>query len=266
MQSLLNYPLVALAEGLTELGALVLFGFEALGLLMKHGVRFRAVVLQMYAVGVRSLMTTVTAGLFVGAIVAIQINIQLKDFGAQSFLGGLSTSTTIRNVGPILIAFLLSGKVGAYTSAELGTMQVTEQINAIRCLGTNAIQYIILPRMIAVIISSFLLLIVGLMLTIAGGIGMSGLSLGVNPLNYIENIPQLVSGWSVCVGVIKSFVFGLLIALICCYKGYTAKGGAIGVGQTVKSTAVVTLVSIIVVDFTISILSGFIQDYLWLQH
>src|SRR5688572_5132905 len=104
-----------------EIGAMALFAGEAARTLVRHGVRFSQIVDQMYAVGVRSFSTTVVAGAFVGAIMAIQINLQLRDFGAQAFLGGLSTSVTIRNVGPVLIAFILSGKVGAYTSAELGT-------------------------------------------------------------------------------------------------------------------------------------------------
>jgi phospholipid/cholesterol/gamma-HCH transport system permease protein len=245
-----------------EIGATVLFAAELGELFLRRGVRWRHVVDQMYAVGVRSLTTTLSTGLFVGAIMAIQINIQLKDFGAQGFLGGLATSVTIRNVGPVLIAFLLSGKVGAYTSAELGTMKITDQIDAIRCLGTNPIQYIILPRMVAIVLSSFLLLIVGLLVTIAGGVAFSDLTLGVNALNYIHNIPRLVSWWSVGVGVTKSFVFGLLIGIICCYQGYTTTGGTTGVGVTVKRTAVTTLVCIVIADFSLSILSSFIQDLL----
>lgn len=255
------FVLTTLAGTITELGALVLFASESLAIFLRRGVKVRAVIHQMYHVGVGSLSVTVFAGLFVGAILAMQINVQLRDFGAQGFLGGLSTSTCIRNVGPVLIGFLLSGKVGAYTSAELGTMKVTEQLNAIRCLGTNPLEYIILPRMIAVVISSFLLLIVGLMLTIAGGVSLSALVLGVNPVNYIQNIPHVVSGWSIGVGVLKSFVFGLLIAVISCYKGYTATGGALGVGETVKSTSVFTLVAIVVADFSVSLFVSFVQDF-----
>jgi len=212
---------------------------------------------QMYEVGVRSASTTMVAGGFVGAIMAIQINIQLRDFGAQAFLGGLATSVTIRNVGPVLIAFILSGKVGAYTSAELGTMVVTDQISAIRCLGADPMRYLILPRMCAVVLSSFFLLIVGLMMSIGGGVLVSSLHLGINVLNYTGDIPRFVQWWSVATGVVKSFVFGLIIAVIACYRGYHTKGGAVGVGKTVKSCAVQTLVCIIIADVTISSISAF---------
>lgn len=245
-----------------EIGATVVFSLDAAKALLQGGVRPRAVLEQMYAVGVRSLPTTLLAGGFVGAIMAIQINLQLRDFGAQAFLGGLSTSVTIRNVGPVLIAFILSGKVGAYTSAELGTMQVTDQMNAIRCLGMDPMRYLILPRMVAVVLSSFLLLIVGLMFTIGGGALISSLDLGINPVNYVTNIPSLVTWWSVGTGVVKSFAFGNLIGIIACYKGYTAKGGAVGVGKTVRNTAVETLVAIIIADFVLSQASALLHQWL----
>ncbi len=219
---------------------------------MGKGVSLSAVLEQMHTVGVRSISTTVMTGLFVGAIMAIQINLQLRDFGAQSFLGGLTTSVTLRNVGPVLIAFILSGKVGAYASAELGTMQVTDQINAIRCLGADPIRFLIVPRLLAVVFSSFLLLVVGLMVSLGGALLLAHFQLGVNYLNFLANVPDIVSWSSVAMGVFKSFVFGGLIGLIACYRGYTATGGAAGVGEAVKATAVTTLLSIILADYFIS--------------
>ncbi len=247
-------------HALSEIGATVLFGARALDCFRKHGVSRDALLDQVFTVGVKSLFTTVTTGLFVGAIMAIQLDMQLKDFGAQGFLGGLSASVTIRNVGPVLIAFILSGKVGAYTSAELGTMQVTDQINAIRCLGTDPIRYLIVPRLIAVVLSSFLLLIVGLLTAIAGGALIASLQLGVNTVSFASNIPLVVTGWSVGTGVVKSFVYGAIIAVICCYQGYTATSGASGVGLTVKKSSVQTLVSIVVADFALSSLSAALAE------
>ncbi len=241
---------------ISSIGATLIFGLSGLGTFLRHGVRWSAVIDQMYAVGVRSLSTTIVTGLFVGAIMSIQLDLQLRDFGAQAFLGGLSASVTIRNVGPVLIAFILSGKVGAYTSAELGTMQVTDQVNAIRCLGTDPIRYLIVPRLVAVVITSFLLLIVGLVTAIAGGALLATVQLGINWVNFVRNIPLIVTWWSVGTGVVKSFVFGAIIAVVCCYQGYHARGGSVGVGRTVKSTAVQTLVAIIVADFAISSFSA----------
>jgi phospholipid/cholesterol/gamma-HCH transport system permease protein len=227
---------------------------------LRFEMRFSLFIEQMYMVGVRSVSTTVIAGGFVGAIMAIQIHLQLKDFGATGVLGGLSTSTTIRDIGPVLIAFILSGKVGAFTSAELGTMRVTEQVDAIRCLGTDPLRYLILHRFVAVVASSFLLLIVGLMLTVLGGIFIAQLQLGVNYKEYINNIPRVVGWWSVGMGIFKSFVFGFVIAVISCYRGYHTTGGAEGVGASVRRTSVETLLWIITINFLISSLASAIYD------
>lgn len=251
----------AMGQLISGVGSTFLFGVLGFSTFARHGVRWRAVIDQMYAVGVRSLTTTITTGLFVGAILAMQLDLQLRDFGAEGFLGGLSASVTIRNVGPVLIAFILSGKVGAYTSAELGTMQVTDQVNAIRCLGADPIRYLVVPRLVAVVITSFFLLIIGLVTAIAGGAWIASTQLGVNSTNYIRNIPTIVTWWSVATGGAKALVFGAIIAVVACYRGYNAKGGAAGVGQTVKAAAVQTLVSIIVADFAISSLSTALLEW-----
>lgn len=247
------------SELIKNVGGMLLMALDCFHLTRAGKTNWHQVINQIFQVGVRSLGMTVTAGIFVGAIMALQIDVQLKDFGAEAFLGGLSTSTTLRNVGPVLIAFLLSGKVGAYTSAELGTMEVTDQLNAIRLLGADPVECIILPRIWAVVISSFLLLIVGLMVTILGGIIFSQL-LGVNALSYIQNIPRIVTGWSIALSVLKSFVFGTIIAVVSCYKGYSARGGSVGVGTAVQSCAVTNLILIIFTDFFMSMVSSFLQD------
>jgi phospholipid/cholesterol/gamma-HCH transport system permease protein len=251
----------SLIRAIREIGSIVLFFSRSLSLLLTRGVAFKPTLDQMYKSGVHSLSTTAVAGLFVGGIMAIQINMQLVDFGAQGFLGGLSTSVTIRNVGPVLIGFILSGKVGAYTSAELGTMRVTDQIDAIRCLGTDPVVYLVLPRLVAVVCSSFILLIVGLLITIAGGLLLSSVKLGVSASAFLANIPTIVNWGSMTMGIVKSLVFGLIIGVVCCYRGYFATGGAAGVGRTVRSTAVQTLVAIIIADFSLTQLFKFAADW-----
>lgn len=242
----------AIGSGVTTLGATFLFGFQSILAFLRHGVSFRQVVAQIYSVGVRSLPTTLLTGAFVGAILAIQLDMQLRDFGAQGFLGGLSASVTIRNVGPVLIAFILSGKVGAFTSAELATMQVTDQVNALRCLGADPIRYLVVPRLVGVVLASFLLLIVGLMVALGGGALIASLSLGINGVSFVRGIPAMVTWWSVAMGVAKSFIFGSLIAFVSCYQGYNARGGSVGVGKAVQNTSVQTLILIILADFAIS--------------
>ena len=209
---------------------------------------------QIWKVTMQSLATTGMAGFFVGAIMTVQFTLQVKEFGALGYLGGLATSGTIREVGPLLIAFMLSGKVGAFTSAELGTMRVTEQIDAIRCLGANPILEIIVPRFLGIVASSFLLLTAGLMMSIAGGMLMGMFFAGINPEEYLRHVPTIVAWPSLVSGLFKCAAFAVVLAAICTYKGYSASGGAKGVGRAVVSTAVATMVGIVVADWFTSLI------------
>lgn len=240
---------------LDDLGNCALFVKDVILTGLRTPCTFESVCEQIWKVTVQSMPTTAMAGFFVGAIMTVQFTMQIQTFGALGYLGGLSTSGTVREVGPLLIAFLLSGKVGAFTSAELGTMQVTEQIDAIRCLGANPLQEIILPRYIGIIVSSFFLLAAGLVMSIFGGMLMGMVFSGINAEEYIRHIPTIVSKFSIASGMFKCLVFALVLASICTYKGYTARGGAKGVGRAVVSTAVMTMVGIVVTDWLTSLLS-----------
>jgi len=241
---------------LTEIGNIVLFLRDLAQVSVKNKLNTHIVSEQIVKVTEQSFLTTALAGFFVGAIMTVQFTLQVRDFGALGYLGGLATSATVREVGPLLIAFMLSGKVGAFTSAELGTMRVTEQIDAIRCLGANPLLELILPRYIGIVVSSFFLLVIGLFMSIFGGLLMGIVFSGINPEEYLRHIPTIVSAGSILSGLIKCFVFALVLASICTYKGYSASGGAKGVGRAVVSTAVATMVTIVVADW----LTSFIGD------
>jgi phospholipid/cholesterol/gamma-HCH transport system permease protein len=244
-----------LTELIEDIGCCLIFVREVVTTAILSPCSFASVCEQIWTVTLQSLPTTAMAGFFVGAIMTVQFTMQITTFGALGYLGGLSTSGTVREVGPLLIAFLLSGKVGAFTSAELGTMQVTEQIDAIRCLGADPIQEIILPRYIGIIISSFFLLGIGLVMSIFGGMLLGMVFSGINPEQYVRHIPTIVTTFSVASGMFKCLVFAVILASICTYKGYTTRGGAKGVGRAVVSTAVLTMVGIVVFDWLTSLLS-----------
>lgn len=238
-----------------ELGKSLLFLKEIVGTMLRTPTRLHQVVEQIWDVTAQSFATTGMAGFFVGAIMAVQFTMQLRDFGALGYLGGLATSGTIRELGPLLIAFMLSGKVGAYTSAELGTMRVTEQIDAIRCLGANPMQEIIVPRFIGIVVSSFFLLGLGLLMSIMGGICLAFAFAGVNPEEYLRHIPTILAWPSVVIGLLKCFCFAVVLATICTFKGYTTTGGAKGVGRSVVATAVATMICIVVIDWLTSFMA-----------
>ena len=249
-----------LTDVIDDLGGCLIFVKQVVYTGFTAPCRFESICDQIWKVTLQSLSTTAMAGFFVGAIMTVQFTMQIQTFGAMAYLGGLSTSATVREVGPLLIAFLLSGKVGAFTSAELGTMQVTEQIDAIRCLGADPIQEIILPRYIGIIISSFFLLAIGLMTSVFGGMFLAAMFSGINPDEYIRHIPTIVSEFSIANGLFKCMVFALVLASVCTYKGYTASGGAIGVGRAVVSTAVMTMVGIVVSDWLTSLISETVMN------
>jgi phospholipid/cholesterol/gamma-HCH transport system permease protein len=240
---------------LDDIGGCILFVKENISVAIRKRVSVHEIFNQIWRVTAQSMATTAMAGFFVGAVMTVQFAMQIKAFGAMGYLGGLATSGTIREVGPLLIAFMLSGKVGAFTSAELGTMRVTEQIDAIRCLGANPYQEIILPRIIAIIMSSFFLLAAGLMMSIGGGLLLGIVFAGISPEEYLRHVPQIVTLPSIILGMFKCFCFAVVLSTVCTYKGFTASGGAKGVGRAVVNTAVSTMVGLVVVDWLTSMIS-----------
>ena len=244
-----------LREIVDDIGGMALFWWDLFLVLRSRPCRLRLVMVQIDKVTTQSFPTVAMAGFFVGAILAVQFSIQLSEFGALGYLGGLTTSATFREVGPLLIAFMLSGKIGAFTAAELGTMRVTEQIDAIRCLGADPIQEIILPRYLGIVVSSFFLLVVGMFMSLFGGILMANVFAGISPEEYVRHIHHILNLPSVLGGLFKCLVFSTMLALVCTYKGYSTSGGARGVGRAVVQTAMISMIGIVVTDWITSVIT-----------
>jgi phospholipid/cholesterol/gamma-HCH transport system permease protein len=240
---------------INDIGRCLLFVQATLAAAWRKPPPASAIFAQIWAVTSQSASTTALAGFFVGAVMTVQFTMQIKGFGALGYLGGLATSGVVREVGPLLIAFMLSGKVGAFTSAELGTMRVTEQIDAIRCLGSDPLQEIVFPRLVAIVVSSFFLLAAGLFASIAGGLALGVAFAGVTAEEYLRHIPSIVALPSIIGGLFKCFVFAAVLASICTYKGYSTTGGAKGVGRSVVATAVATMVGLVIADWATSLVA-----------
>ncbi len=247
----------AFATFLHELGGLSLFLIQVLRVgLGTHG-NWKAIAAQTQSISYRTISTVMFSGVFVGAILVIQFHLILQQYNAEIFLGGLNTSAVIREVGPLIISFILAGKIGAFTTAELGTMRVTEQIDAIQCLGTQPIQYLVIPRFLGIVISSVVLLLIGLLVSILGSIFVSSVLYGINPLQFVSSIPRFTGPSTLAIGILKALVFGVIVASVACFKGYTATGGARGVGRAVTTAAVYTNLYVVVADFGVSTLFDF---------
>lgn len=226
-----------------------------------------AIIQQIAEVSTRTMSTVIFAGMFVGAILVLQFDVMLRRFDAQALLGGLNTSATIREIGPLIISFLLAGKIGAFTTAELANMRVTEQIDAIESLGTNPIQYLIIPRFFAIILSSVVLLAIGLSVSVIGAIVVAQVFSDINLYQYISSIPRFAGGWTLFEGLVRSTLFSTVVATISTYKGFTASGGARGVGKAVTESAIYINVYIVIINFISSSLLEWIHDLLyWFIH
>jgi phospholipid/cholesterol/gamma-HCH transport system permease protein len=246
-----------------ESGAQFLFFIAIMRTWIAHFSESRKLVLTHVAdVGIRSLSTVLFAGFFVGAILVVQFQVMLKNYEATALLGGLNTSATIREIGPLIISFLLAGKVGAFVAAELGTMRVTEQIDAVSCLGTDPMLYLVVPRFIAIVISAVLLLVFGLMVGVLGSMFVASQIYNINPLHYAESMPRFIDGWTLTGGALKSIVYGTIVATASTYKGFTASGGAAGVGRAVTECAVYTNLFIVVANFFTTRFLEFFQGLL----
>jgi phospholipid/cholesterol/gamma-HCH transport system permease protein len=240
---------------LNEVGKACVFFAHLIRVLLKKGIRREDLFEQIWKVITQSYSTITMAGFFVGAVMTIQFALQLNEFSALGYLGGLATSGTVRELGPLLIAFMLSGKVGAFTAAELSTMRVTEQMDAIRCLGADPIREIILPRFFGIIFASLFLLIAGIFMSILGGMLMGYLFAGVNAEEYLRHIPSIVKWYSVLGGTVKVIFFSIGLGWIATYLGYNTSGGAKGVGKAVVNTAVATMVAIVFIDWLTTFLN-----------
>jgi phospholipid/cholesterol/gamma-HCH transport system permease protein len=189
----------------------------------------------------------------VGFVMAFQGAVQLKQFGANIFVADLVGLSVTRELGPLMTAIILCGRTGAAFAAELGSMQVSEEIDALRTMGFGPFRYLVLPRAFGLMLAAPLLTLLADLVGIAGGLVVALTSLNLTIGGYVNETRQAVDVWDVFSGVLKSVVFALAIALISCQQGFAAEGGAEGVGRRTTSSVVSILFALILLDagFTI---------------
>ncbi len=218
---------------------------------------------QMYIIGVRSVPVVMITGAFVGMTLAVQTYAQLAGMGLEEHLGVLINIAVVKELGPVLAAVMLAGRIGGALTAELGTMNVTEQIDAIRSMGTDAVRYLVAPRILACLFLTPILIIFADLLGILGGYFVSVHQLGINSRAYWNFSANGVELWDVSIGIIKGLFFGVAIAAISCYKGFTCKEGAQGVGQACTEAFVASFISILTLDFALVVIFKAIYDSFW---
>jgi phospholipid/cholesterol/gamma-HCH transport system permease protein len=210
----------------------------------------------LYRMGVRSVPIVAATAAFTGAIMIIQAAPLVIQYNARSFIGWGATFTTFREIGPLLIGLMFNGRVGANNTAELGTMVVTEQVDALRALAIDPITYLVVPRVITLTLMMVVLCILGDAIALVGAMGTGYLMFDVHPVAFVNGALPLLTAWDFLVGVIKAFLFGGMIALTSCFFGLETTGGAPGVGRSVNASVVAAASGIFISDY----LSTFVLD------
>ncbi len=220
---------------------------------LRYGVKrplyLKDILEQMNSIGVNSLSIVFLTTLFTGMVLALQSGIVMAKFGAKMYVGNLVSTSMIREMGPVLVALMVAGRVGAGITAEIGSMKVTEQIDALRALGTNPIKKLVTTRIVATVVMLPVLTVVGDIVGILGGWLLSLWSMGVSTGIYKQTVLDAVTMDDILTGVIKPIVFGMIISLVGCYYGLTTSGGTKGVGNATTRSVVVSSISILIVDF-----------------
>ena len=237
---------------LERLLAAILLGGQAIVHLLKAKIHRRNTMEQMAAVGPDSLWIALVTAAFVGMVFTIQVAREFLYFGAGQAVGGVLALALTRELAPVLTAVVIAGRVGSAFAAEIGTMRVTEQIDALYILKTDPIDYLVLPRVIACCVMLPILTLLSLIVGITGGLVISDLLYGISQSVFLESIRNFMQIWDVVSALVKSVVFGGLVAVIGCSWGMTTTGGAKGVGQSTTTAVVTALLSIFVANFFLS--------------
>lgn len=218
---------------------------------------------QMNLIGVKSVPVVMITGAFVGMVLAIQAYDQLASMGLEEHLGVLINLSVVNELGPVLAAVMLAGRVGGALTAELGTMNVTEQISAVQSMGTDPVKHLVAPRVMACLLLTPFLIIFADLMGIIGGYMISILHFGINERAYWNFSAAGVKLWDVSIGIVKGFFFGGAIALVSCYKGFSCKEGAQGVGQACTEAFVESFISILALDLALAIIFKAIYNSIW---
>ncbi len=237
---------------LAATGRLVLFTGEALSHCVRPPFYGRQILRQMIEIGYYSLPVVGLTALFTGMVLALQSYTGFARFNAEGAVANVVVLSMTRELGPVLAGLMVAGRIGAAMAAELGTMRVTEQIDALTTLSTNPMKYLVAPRLIAGVLTLPPLVLVADIIGVMGGWLIGGQKLDFNPIAYLQNTVQFVEAMDVISGLVKAAVFGFLVTLMGCYHGYNSGRGAQGVGAATTNAVVSASILILVFDYVLT--------------
>lgn len=238
---------------IAAVGDVAIFSVSTIGWLFWRRPRRDVLLPSFYSIGVMSLPVVALTGLFLGMVLAVQSYSQFRALGLQTRLGSVINLSLVRELGPVLAATMLAGRVGSAMAAELGTMRVTEQIDALESMGANPIYYLVVPRFLGCLLLIPLLTVMADFMGVLGGFLYSYLLLGIDYHHYWTNSRAYVGGFDLGMGIFKSFFFGAAIAIVSCHRGFHCAPGAEGVGRAATNAFVHSFVLILVLDLFLGI-------------
>ena len=267
-------PLQAMVDQVAGLGAVVIYWMEVLGDVALFSLRtFSWLVVRLprretllpsfYQIGVLSLPVIALTGTFIGMVLAVQSYAQFRVLGLETRLGAVINMTLVRELGPVLAATMLAGRVGSAMAAELGTMRVTEQIDALESMGANPIHYLVVPRFLACLLLIPSLTVMADFMGVVGGSFYSIYVLDIDSFHYWNNTQRFVANWDLFYGIFKSLFFGAAIALVSCHRGFHCSPGAEGVGRAATSAFVYSFVLILILDLLLGISLDAVYSTIW---
>jgi phospholipid/cholesterol/gamma-HCH transport system permease protein len=249
----------------TDIGEIALFTLRTMRWLFTRFPARETLLPNFYQIGVLSLPVIALTGTFIGMILAVQSYSQFRMLHLETRLGGVINISLVRELGPVLAATMLAGRVGSAMAAELGTMRVTEQIDALASMGSNPLHYLVVPRFLGCLIMIPALTVMADFMGVAGGWFYSTVLLDIDKHHYWENSQKVVSWFDLFGGVFKSLFFGAAIAMVSCHRGFHCDPGAEGVGRAATSAFVVSFVLILVINLNMDIFLDALYYYIWPQ-
>jgi phospholipid/cholesterol/gamma-HCH transport system permease protein len=235
-------------ETCANVGIFTMFFFNTLRIFLSKKLKLKKVFSQINSIGVESIPIVILTGTFAGMVFAIQSYVGFERVGGEQFIGAIVALGMIRELGPVLTGLMVTGRAGSAIAAELGTMRITEQIDALRTLRINTFQYLVVPRILAGVLVLPLLSLFAMICGIVGGYVICIYMLQLSPEDYINNITTYVELYDITGGLIKSSVFGLILSWVGCYKGFYTTGGARGVGSATTQSVVLSSVLILILN------------------
>ena len=243
------------AQGLlTDLGEILVLCRETVGSLRYQRPSWDDFLAQLYFIGVKSQTVVITTGAATGMVLCAQTYFQFHKVKMDTATGAVVSVGMCSELGPVLAGLMLTGRVGASMAAELGTMKVTEQIDALRTLATHPVDHLVVPRVLATLVAAPLLTIQSVFVGIVASYFIGVKLLGIDGAYYLANMKRLTDPHDVVMGLIKAVVFGAIISTVSCYKGLSCRGGAEGVGRATTESVVMASISILIVNFFLTLL------------